>query len=903
MSNYGKIFTGDIMKINLTEAINLIKTTVDLNSNPYFFVVGAGISVPEIPLANEIINICKQKVKLRSDTYYDECMKDTEKDESDPMRYYSRWISLAYPNRIDRSNFFKKLISKAKISSANLMLAQILSSKKIANTVFTTNFDDKIKAALELIGEKDFFISENAMDNLVITPYSKSIQIVHVHGTYHFYDCANIESEISGIAAQSGTISSSTVLKNFLASQAPIIVGYSGWENDVIMSCIRERLNYPTPLSYIWVCYSQTDYDLLPKWLKENDNICFVLPEELNKECKENDDSHFAFDMDQNDLVKRIDSKDFFNELISNFQLEAPALFVNPFSYYSKHIREVLPEHEDVLHLKHWAQRMQYFGNNESKFEKLVKDMEEASIHSDFDRAGEILLKIAKEELNSNDLKFVCNSLIRDLLKKENSVVDFEKIILFHIALVDFVKSRKDLCVDNQKEVLRKALFVKANIKDKDKYLVLIDKIIEATESSEELVSNYMAALGVKSSHIKDEEEQKNLLELLLSKAPENSEDRYIKQLKAMALLELSELQNSDSIVSTFNKAESILNELNDDFLNIRKFITKSELLRYDFDNDIKRKWINELVDFVKNKLDNNEKILCMNICSNLSRMPNDAFDNIEEFENILRGVIDNVDSSTLKACNQVLDYCYICSFVARTTNLNSTKISCCDLVLKLKEKIPCDCSGYNHVLELVLIEYFSLPISVLTDEKKIERLKKVKEILTEDEIYYSIFSIAYHVGDKIQYQKEMCEDIEYIDKHNLFNKGLEFYHKKNYDEAEKIFESLFDCGIKHLEEASKINLSFMVRRKETQRNKGRFLEIISQINKPSALKNMNIVLYFIGENDKENCLYKSALEELKTMSADLLEEVINCWTDIELVGENENKIAMDILNSIGIKI
>lgn len=211
MSKYDRMFSGDIMKINLNEAINLIKTTVDLNLNPYFFVVGAGISVPEIPLSGKIIDICKGKVRARNASYYEECIRETEVYENDPMKYYSRWISLAYPNRIDRSSFFKKLILKAKISSANLMLGQILSSRKIASTVFTTNFDDKIKAALELIGEKDFFVSENAMDNLVINPYSKSIQIVHVHGTYHFYDCANIESEISGVAAQSGTISSSTV--------------------------------------------------------------------------------------------------------------------------------------------------------------------------------------------------------------------------------------------------------------------------------------------------------------------------------------------------------------------------------------------------------------------------------------------------------------------------------------------------------------------------------------------------------------------------------------------------------------------------------------------------------------------------------------------------------------------
>ena len=50
------------------------------------------------------------------------------------MRCYSKWIEFAYPNRIDRSNLFKRLNATAKISSANLLLAQILDSGKFATT-------------------------------------------------------------------------------------------------------------------------------------------------------------------------------------------------------------------------------------------------------------------------------------------------------------------------------------------------------------------------------------------------------------------------------------------------------------------------------------------------------------------------------------------------------------------------------------------------------------------------------------------------------------------------------------------------------------------------------------------------------------------------------------------------
>lgn len=48
----------------LDYAIRIIKATMKNHSNesffPYFFIVGAGISVPEIPAAYEIIDECKE---------------------------------------------------------------------------------------------------------------------------------------------------------------------------------------------------------------------------------------------------------------------------------------------------------------------------------------------------------------------------------------------------------------------------------------------------------------------------------------------------------------------------------------------------------------------------------------------------------------------------------------------------------------------------------------------------------------------------------------------------------------------------------------------------------------------------------------------------------------------------
>lgn len=55
------------MTKDLDYAIRVIKSTIQDHSPevfyPYFFIVGAGISAPEIPIASEIIKKCKRKCK------------------------------------------------------------------------------------------------------------------------------------------------------------------------------------------------------------------------------------------------------------------------------------------------------------------------------------------------------------------------------------------------------------------------------------------------------------------------------------------------------------------------------------------------------------------------------------------------------------------------------------------------------------------------------------------------------------------------------------------------------------------------------------------------------------------------------------------------------------------------
>ncbi len=87
----------------LDYAIRIIKATMKNHSNesffPYFFIVGAGISVPEIPAAYEIIDECKDKSKKFDEISYIQFENEIKSCETNPMRCYSKWIEFAYPNK------------------------------------------------------------------------------------------------------------------------------------------------------------------------------------------------------------------------------------------------------------------------------------------------------------------------------------------------------------------------------------------------------------------------------------------------------------------------------------------------------------------------------------------------------------------------------------------------------------------------------------------------------------------------------------------------------------------------------------------------------------------------------------------------------------------------------------
>lgn len=343
--------------------------------------------------------------------------------------------------------------------------------------------------------------------------------------------------------------------------------------------------------------------------------------------------------------------------------------------------------------------------------------------------------------------------------------------------------------------------------------------------------------------------------------------------------------------------------KLSYEHLKLKGLLTKSELLVLDVNLDIKKEWIDEICEFLKNIPCNTDRWQVLNMCGNLSRLHIDMFDDKDYILKILNNIIEMYNFDDLITCSRVLDYCIIGAFICNITTNNSQIIKYCDSIFKLKEKIPCDCSGYKLVLEKVIIPYCSLPIVILPDENKIEKLKLLKSITDDSKFYYGILRIASEQGDVEKYEKELSNDMNYIVKDKQMMTAVGLYYEKKFDKAEELFKTLINCGIEDVENASKVNLSFMVRRGETKIEKNKFIEIISSTTHKSGLKYMNIALYFHQIDDIGNELYVDAIKELSNLKSDFLDEVITCWGNIQLVGEEEHKIAKDILNTIGIQL
>ena len=167
------------------------------------------------------------------------------------------------------------------------------------------------------------------------------IQIVHVHGTYWYYDCCNLKYEITAQARETDRELSSMpmLLTQVLSHRSPLVVGYSGWEDDLIMGTLKRKLSERLPYNIYWFCYSDSDFSQLPSWLHEHQNVRFIRASRPDAEA----DRLPRIREDDNTLTggeaPLLPAQRVFDTLIQLFEVEEPPLTADPLGFLSARLR------------------------------------------------------------------------------------------------------------------------------------------------------------------------------------------------------------------------------------------------------------------------------------------------------------------------------------------------------------------------------------------------------------------------------------------------------------------------------------------------------------------------------------------------------------------------------------
>ena len=255
---------------------------------------------------------------------------------------------MAFPQASQRQRYFKGLISDKPISHANFRLAHLLLEKRLATLVVTPNFDDFLSRALDLFGQPHI-ICDHPYTVERIDPESPEIQIVHVHGTYWFYDCCNLRGEIEARTKDSRDRAETmtSLLDKIMSRHSPIVVGYSGWEGDVIMTALKRRLTSGLPNNLYWFCHERAGLEPLRAFFRNHADVCLVLPPDApaRKSTATTDELPAMAEklLPGTGSQPTLSAQLVLDTFVRNFTAKPPKIFLDPIGFFLGQLRDSFP--------------------------------------------------------------------------------------------------------------------------------------------------------------------------------------------------------------------------------------------------------------------------------------------------------------------------------------------------------------------------------------------------------------------------------------------------------------------------------------------------------------------------------------------------------------------------------
>lgn len=253
--------------VSLDEAVQLIHAASRDGEGAFWYMIGAGVSAPYIPLAREIIIDCGESVPSVGD----------KNPSAAVSKAYENALLKKYPTRDLQRAYFEKITKDVPITEATFLLANQIAYRRPASFVVTTNFDTSLSDTVSLLSDQIVAVGENPTDAPKFHPNDrKRIQIYHAHGVPWAYDIKNLASDI-----QTHQHEAAFLLDQLLANRSVIVLGYSGWEHDLFMTRLRLYLEKPIKHLLIWCLYKRSDLNALPEWLRDSGDksVLFVQPE------------------------------------------------------------------------------------------------------------------------------------------------------------------------------------------------------------------------------------------------------------------------------------------------------------------------------------------------------------------------------------------------------------------------------------------------------------------------------------------------------------------------------------------------------------------------------------------------------------------------------------------------
>lgn len=363
---------------------------------PFFFMVGSGISVPSVKMVSEIQNDCMIEAERLN--------RKVEHPSSDAQTAYSQWFEAAYPHRLQRRRYLEGIIQDQPITYANFRLAHLLQENAITNVVATSNFDELLEQSLNILGQP-YVVADTSRTVDRVDPEEQSVQVIHIHGSYRFYDLQNTENEIDRQSrlAQDTPITMAALLDKIMAFQVPIVIGYGGWAKDVFMSALYRRLLTPLPYNMYWFCYERSSTDNLPLWLKNHPDVYFVYP---SIKATPSDNQQTA---QSNEVQERLEAKDVFLEFEQMLGL-TNQLIADPLKHFSAQLTKLSPaaaddKAEDVnLTLHNVVDRINRAVESESRINQHFNAARQASESNDLPKVIEEAKMLTINELTSHEL-------------------------------------------------------------------------------------------------------------------------------------------------------------------------------------------------------------------------------------------------------------------------------------------------------------------------------------------------------------------------------------------------------------------------------------------------------------------------------------------------------------------